>query len=421
MKNFRNHLIWAAVALCCGAVTAPAAAAKVEFDKVLMVNPITVCDNAGANCAATTLFPTFFSDTLLQAKVATVVLPGSTINNTALLNVNGVADVNKVGNGQSTNAMALNAWFVNSLAAAPGSTLFGEGYVNGNGVVINTSAVTSNNRTDTFTHEIGHNLGLDHDTFGAGAATNLMTRGSLRTPPASGLTADQITQIRASQFVQEAPKVTVDLRGSTPFDTSDFFRVSFDAGPTEISLRRLTIDLAPAGAFFDPTSASPGNSGSPFRTSSLSGVASSDITVNGSTDGSQLMSLNFKQGAFTKGDSFSFGNDIDLFSAIDFFGATPDELIGILFTFEFDFGLVTETSLDSALVVDSTNVTRLLPTGANPVPVGPQVPTGQLPPVGVVGTPDPVVISAVPEPESLLLVGMALAALATVRRRLAAR
>lgn len=147
LNPLRHSLLVAAFA-CSIAQAAPV---NQTFDRVLMINPITVCDDGGANCAPNTLYPSFLNSTLLQAQVAPVVLPGTTINSTASLNVNGVADVNRAGNGQSSNALALNAWFVNSLAAAPGSILYGEAYVGGNGIVINSGAVSAAGRTHSHT------------------------------------------------------------------------------------------------------------------------------------------------------------------------------------------------------------------------------------------------------------------------------
>lgn len=91
------------------------------------------------------------------------------------------------GNGQhpnpTPNPTTINAWFANSLNSAPGTVLYGEAWLGGNGLVINGSAVQSfppSGRKDTFAHEVGHNLGLGHSDFGTGAGNNLLTAGSSR-------------------------------------------------------------------------------------------------------------------------------------------------------------------------------------------------------------------------------------------------
>ena len=83
-------------------------------------------------------------------------------------------------------ANAINMFFVSSLqpGTGVGSPLYGFAWLNGNGVAIasNTFSFPSSvpSRWDTLAHEIGHNLNLDHTTFGAGTANNVMTGGSSR-------------------------------------------------------------------------------------------------------------------------------------------------------------------------------------------------------------------------------------------------
>lgn len=155
--------------------------------------------------------------------------------------------------------------------------------------------------------------------------------------------------------------------------------------------------------FFDTTNDAPGNSGSGLRTSGFTGVSLADMVFNGMTNGSQSMSIDIAPGKFTVGDSFAFGSDIDLFSAIDRYGATPSELVGIKFGFEFDIGLSLETVLDSDLVTGSLDPSQLNSFFGSPISFGPQVSAGQLPPGStnlVAGTP---VLTSVPTPGTLTL------------------
>jgi hypothetical protein len=414
-----------------GGALSPASAAPITH--YFTINPIRICNDAGVSCAPTPFYPDETYKIYSQVGVAPIFLPIKQINNSALLTVNGVANVSVAGNGQHPNPTTINAWFANSLNSAPGTVLYGQAWLGGNGLVINGSAVQSfppSGRRDTFAHEVGHNLGLDHSTYGAGASNNLLTSGSTRQVPngvanitpdglnLSQLTASQKTQLLSSPFLASVPDIFIDTRGSTPFSTNDFFLVKFQPGTggSNVFLKSLTLDLAPVNAFFDSTNSPPGFGGSPFAlsTADLIGLVAFDITLDGGNNalnGAQKLKLTFADDAFKAGDSFRFGVDVDLFSSIDFFGATPTELIGSLFSFEFSDGFAAKSALDDSLTASSTLPTDL-PTFIGDPAGGPNVPPGT-----ITGGPDPVTTS-VPGPLPILGALSALRCARALRKRI---
>jgi hypothetical protein len=78
---------------------------------------------------------------------------------------------------------ALDVFFVLDF---PGQAVFGQSWINGDGVSIGGNATFTSPPTgpgprfDVLAHEIGHALDLDHTTFGAGGTNNLMTTGANR-------------------------------------------------------------------------------------------------------------------------------------------------------------------------------------------------------------------------------------------------
>jgi hypothetical protein len=98
----------------------------------------------------------------------------------------------------SSKANAINMFFVNSLISNTGGQTFGFAWLNGNGVAIAADVFSFSSftpsRFDTLAHEIGHNLNLDHTTFGAGTlcagtpspqGCNVMDAGTIRVVPLS--------------------------------------------------------------------------------------------------------------------------------------------------------------------------------------------------------------------------------------------
>ncbi len=344
------------------------------------LNIIQVCDDNGNNCAAVNLNKAYTDKIWAQAGTTFEYGAITKLNSSNYLNPTQAQAGNLISSffGTGRALLAYDVWFVNSFSGTPG--LRGLGALGGDGLVV--SAATA--AVDTFAHELGHNFGQDH-TAGSitDAARYLMADGSIRTIPTStGNIAPDGLQL--DRFDPILPEVTVDMIGATPFQSSNFFDVKFLAGAaTDLGLKSLTIDLRPANAFFDITNAPPGNSGSPFSFGSLNGISSSDISITGLSDGNSVLQMQFAANSFISGDSLSFGMDMDLFSNIDGFGATADELRAALVTLNFENGYSVAGDLSTLIfssVFDPNRYVDVITTrladpeiGATAVPVPPTV------------------------------------------------
>jgi hypothetical protein len=218
----RIHAVWRlAGGLFCQALillsTAQAA------DKLLRIQPIQVCSDDGTVCANVnrTLFSAEAAKIWGQAGMKIEFLPWVTFRGTPWLDLTtSIFDnytiftlAGTAGHGQNSDYTVINAWFVRSISGAYGNSLQTvPGLVQRNGVAIadNSFSYGSGGRIDVIAHELGHNLGLDHATFGALGSTNLMVDG--RSVPAQigditpdglqldHLDPDQINQARSTMF-----------------------------------------------------------------------------------------------------------------------------------------------------------------------------------------------------------------------------
>lgn len=401
------------------------------YDKVLTLQPYRICDTGGLQCPVVKLFEDHLLRTLAQAGIATAVLPTRTLYNSLLDGERNLDVYNGTLGARSSNWNTLNAWFVPSLDARdPARTLYGLGYLGGNGLAINAGAVNATNRQDTLVHEIGHNLGLSHTNFGAGTADNLMTRGSSRTVPADGLTADQIATMRASLFVQAAPQVTLDF----VYDPSNMttVTVNFLSAPDEVHLRSLRIDLpdydeAPpaqlpasfsavagitGGTAIDATIAYTENMQTVYASRSGSGQVEFS-----STNGGPELVIDFGPLGMEVGQTLSFELGVHGNLRGEYAYIIGRDLYGADVEFEYDFGLSgVVPMLDGTRTTDSRAMASILPSIAEPTAFGRQLLPGEFGPTGPVDI-DPV-LNAVPEPGSALMAlagGLLLAA--RLRRR----
>jgi hypothetical protein len=88
----------------------------------------------------------------------------------------------------SSDPTTINMFFVNGLTGILNTgvsvPLFGFGWIGANGIVINSGNVFSTpGRVDNLAHELGHNLGLDHATCGAGPSSTCPGQVVIKKPP----------------------------------------------------------------------------------------------------------------------------------------------------------------------------------------------------------------------------------------------
>lgn len=219
----------------------------------------------------------------------------------------------------SANPTTINMFFINKLtppSSQPG-TLFGLSWVNANGIAIASNAlVGAGARVDTVGHEVGHVLDLDHTTFGAGAANNLLTAGASRTIPTSTsnaltqlmagtadqLLAAQLNQVLLSGFISPIPNIVTQV--TDPTHVGDF-SVNFEnAGRLNELLKTLTL-AAPTGTYLEYGTFK--QLTEPGDTSGISATPSfSNCTKFGKTKGCQTIELSFTGTPFVFGDNFDY-------------------------------------------------------------------------------------------------------------------
>jgi len=213
----RRAALLAGLALVPLAGTLPAA--------TLLVQPIQLCDDGGANCAnnGRTLYEAETDLIWSQAGIDVQFFNWVTLNSSALLDIGSAAEFNSLFSDPVADPRdnVVSMFFVatsNQCGGTVSGTLFGCAYTPGNRLFI-TDAVFSFNsgigRRDTIAHELGHNLGLPHRSDNA--ADFLMTSGSFRSVPTgvadivpngaglSKLSADEIATARASDLLTPEP------------------------------------------------------------------------------------------------------------------------------------------------------------------------------------------------------------------------
>jgi hypothetical protein len=220
----------------------------------------------------------------------------------------------------SANPSTINLFFVNNLVPQTPGILYGFSWIGNNGVSIGASTfglkvgtITLPGRPDTIAHEIGHDLDLDHTTFGAGASTNLMTAGNVRTGPSAAIvggkaawvnqifpngTLDQLNAAQQTQIFKSGFINPIPLVGATVIDPPVGFayHIGFDnGGRAGESLDQVTLTL-PTDLSFS----------SDFEF--LDGVRPTAALLNPAScpSGRKCLQLDFAPGAFVLDDFLDY-------------------------------------------------------------------------------------------------------------------
>lgn len=181
------------------------------------INTILVSNTDGSNTSPDLSYRAYANKIWAQADIVLDFSPTVFVNNTTLnnWNINNNSLFTQSGNGRSSDPLVVNAWFVDTIT---GSSVYGFAQaLNSPNMVMDTTNIagfSALGRVDTFSHELGHVLGLSHTNI----SNHLIASGGVRDIPQTLgdvapdgqnldlITASQIATARSSQFAQAVPE-----------------------------------------------------------------------------------------------------------------------------------------------------------------------------------------------------------------------
>lgn len=193
-------------------------------DKVVKIQPIQLAKDDGSGVVQAAYYEAYAQKIWAQAGITLSFLAPRVLNSTAYYNLD-YFDYDDLffdaGHQQNSDPLVINAYFCNSITNA---SVYGFALLNDNFLALDVNNIlgySATGRVDTFAHELGHTLTLEHwdDAHGGepGANKHLMASGGIRLIPQTLanvapdgtaldlLGASEIADARGSQFAQTLP------------------------------------------------------------------------------------------------------------------------------------------------------------------------------------------------------------------------